>query len=181
MPCSTGKAKQQYLHVSQPAQPHGGSSGYSSSLQNGPRLWWSSKTQPSTPCIANAEAVSTCPNHRQRSNRCTMPHWDGSNSLNSSWFGVLGVVKRWRNLNWKDHKHTVFIMDALSCCLCDAGVVWPGHLHVMHVYCLHLHPCIGAPFRHSSNYLIKWSHAKHGKKVMKWRLIKKCVHAPAQK
>ena len=90
MPCFTGKAQQQYSQVSQPWQLKGRTQSREESLLqlNGPRLWWSSKMQPSTPRNANAEAVSMRPNHRQRSKRCTIPHWDGSNWLNSSWFGV---------------------------------------------------------------------------------------------
>ena len=114
MPSSTGKVQQQYSHVSQPWQWQKWPYPTGESLLNVPR-WWSSKMQPSTPCIAIAQAVSMRPNHRQRSNRCTMPHWDGSNWLNSSWVWILGGGEKVEKPELKSnhHGHTVLIMKSI--------------------------------------------------------------------
>ena len=139
MPCSTGKAQEQHGHVFQPLQLQGPGQPEEETPLPNPR-WRSDKM----PRIAIAQAVSMRPNHRQRSNRCTIPHWDGSNWANSSWFGVW--EQRWRKLTLKHHRNTMFLLEVLWCCRCGAGVVWLGHLYSMHVYCIHLYPCIRAPF-----------------------------------
>ena len=133
-PLSTGKPQEQKLQVSQPLQSHRpytanrsngchGPGSTSDACGNRPR-WCSSNLQPFTPCSANTSAVSTWPNQRQRSKRCTEPHWDGTNALNPSWQKLATGL----NCNKTTHEKSgeVWIMDYdwLSHKLSSHHLVW---------------------------------------------------------